>query len=64
MSVPVRTAPSLDVGTPRPVFPLPDRGWADFAVAPDGRFLAVVPEITAREQPVTVIVNWPAAIKR
>jgi serine/threonine protein kinase/Tol biopolymer transport system component len=64
MTVPVRTAPSLDVGKPRPVFPLPDRGWADFAVAPDGRFLAVVPEITAREQPVTVIVNWPAAIKR
>ncbi|HEX4566451.1 MAG TPA: hypothetical protein VH138_07445 [Vicinamibacterales bacterium] len=32
--------------------------WSDFDVAPDGRFVAIVPESLAAQQPLTVVVNW------
>lgn len=33
--------------------------WAGFVVTPDGmRFLAIVPEAIAGEQPLTVVANW------
>ncbi|HYK41632.1 MAG TPA: protein kinase [Thermoanaerobaculia bacterium] len=60
-SVPVRTEPSLSAGKPQALFALPDRGWEDFDVAPDGKsFLAVVPEQVSGEMPVRVVLNWPA----
>jgi serine/threonine protein kinase/Tol biopolymer transport system component len=60
VSVPVRTTPSLWLGTPAVLFPIPGRaGWTSFDVPPDGkRFLAVVPEVVASEQPLTVVVGW------
>jgi Tol biopolymer transport system component len=65
MAVPVRTTPRLEVGTPAPLFPLPGRAWDDFAVSADGkRFLAVVPQAFAGEQPLTVILNWTAEVRR
>lgn len=65
MEVPVRTTPNLDVGSPRPLFTLSGRDWADFAVSKDGkRFLAIVPQAFAGERPVTVIVNWAAEVRR
>jgi serine/threonine protein kinase len=66
VSVPVRTEPSIELGTPTTLFALPDRpAWGDFAVSPDGkRFLAVVSDVIASEQPLTVVLNWPAAIAR
>jgi Tol biopolymer transport system component len=65
MSVPVATSPSLQVGRPSELFRIPGRGWwIDFAVARDGRFLAIVPEVEADEQPLTVVVNWAAASGR
>jgi len=61
MSVPVRTTPRIEVGAPVPLFDTGARAWEDFAVSRDGqRFLAVVPQALAGEQPLTVIVNWTA----
>jgi Tol biopolymer transport system component len=65
MAVPVRLTPMLDVGSPAPLFALSGRAWADFAVSADGtRFLAVVPQSFAGEQPLTVIANWSAEVRR
>ena len=65
MSVPVRTTPRLEVGSPSALFALPGRSWEDFAVSADGkRFLAVVPQAFAGEQPLTVILNWTAEVRR
>ena len=65
MAVPVRTTPKLDVGSPAPLFALQGRTWADFAVSADGkRFLAVVPQALAGEQPLTVILNWTSEVRR
>jgi Tol biopolymer transport system component len=53
MSIPVRTTPTLDVGTPRPLFEL-TRAAILLDVARDGRFLLLVRQIVAYEQPITV----------
>lgn len=63
VSVPIRTAPSLEPGEPRPLFRLTaGREWSAFDVAPDGRFLAVVQEVSGSAQPATIIVNWAAEL--
>jgi Tol biopolymer transport system component len=65
MALPVRTTPTPEVGTPVPLFTLQGRAWEDFAVSADGkRFLAVVPQAFAGEQPLTVILNWTAEVRR
>ena len=58
---PIRTIPSIEPGEPRALFHLA-RGaeWQDFDVSPDGRFLAVVREVSGNAQPATVVVNWTA----
>ncbi|MDQ6891151.1 MAG: protein kinase [Acidobacteriota bacterium] len=62
-SVPVRTEPTLSAGKPTLLFQLPPRGWNGFDVAPDGKsFLAVVPERVGGEQPVRVVLHWPAEL--
>jgi Tol biopolymer transport system component len=43
-------------GQPRVLFDVPR--WIDFDVARDGRFVAVVTQVIAAEQPLAVIVNW------
>jgi hypothetical protein len=59
MSVPVRTSPALQIGASRELFKLPGKAWTSFDVSPDGkRFLAIVPEVVAGEQPLTVFVGW------
>jgi hypothetical protein len=60
MSVPVRTAPSLEVGAPAALFPTPGKwSWVNFDVSPDGqKILAIVPEVVADELPLTAVVNW------
>ncbi len=62
MSVPVRTAPSLEVGSPTPLFTIPGKQpWINFDVTPDGsKLLAIVPDVVADELPMTVVVNWTA----
>jgi hypothetical protein len=38
---------------------------AQYAVAPDGRFLMIVPVAeTAAPTPISIVVNWPATLKR
>jgi hypothetical protein len=66
MSVPVRTAPSLQLGTPSPLFALKGRSsWLDFDVSRQGdRFLAVVPDVVADERPLSVVVNWPSEVEK
>ena len=60
-AVAIRTAPSVEPGEPQALFRLaPGPGWQDFDVAPDGRFLAVVEEVSGGAQPATVVVNWSA----
>jgi serine/threonine protein kinase/Tol biopolymer transport system component len=64
MSVRVLTEPRLQVGRPTALFEMSGRAWEDFAVGPDGKqFLAIVPQTSAGEQPLTVIVNWPADVR-
>jgi hypothetical protein len=39
--------------------------WSSFDVSADGkRFLALVPEVVANEQPLTVVLNWTAEVQR
>jgi len=65
MAVPVRTTPTLKVGRPVPLFTVQGRAWTDFDVSGDGkRFLAVVPQAFAGEQPLTVILNWTSEVRR
>jgi eukaryotic-like serine/threonine-protein kinase len=66
MSVPIRTAPALNIGMAVPLFAIPGRWlWRDYDVSPYGqRFLAIVPQVIANEQPVTVVVNWTAQQRR
>ena len=66
VSVPVRLAPTLELGSPVPLFTVKGgKGWSDYDVSLDGKkFLAIVPEVVADEQPLTVILNWAAEIKR
>jgi hypothetical protein len=66
VSVPVRTRPSLELGSPVSVFPIAGKsGWRSFEVAPDGgRFLAIVPEVLGDELPLTVVANWTAELPK
>jgi Tol biopolymer transport system component len=62
MAAPVKTSPSLQIGEPKALFELKGRSnWKSFDVSADGkRFLAVVPEVVADREPLSVVVNWPA----
>ncbi|HET9369195.1 MAG TPA: protein kinase [Vicinamibacterales bacterium] len=64
MAVTVRTAPSLDVGSPRTLF-TPAKRWSDYDISSaDGTIIAIVPQIVAREQPITVVLNWQEEIRK
>jgi Tol biopolymer transport system component len=66
VAVPIRTTPVLVLGTPATLFAVSERAsWRDFAVAPDGqRFLSISSESRGSEQPVTVVLSWPAETAR
>jgi Tol biopolymer transport system component len=64
VAVPVRNRGTLEVGTPVTLFAVKGHAWISFDVSADGRFLAVVPEVVATEQPLTVVLNWPAELVR
>lgn len=65
MSVPVRTTPTLEIGTPTALFALTGKTWIRFDVSPDGkRFLPVEPMVVADELPLEVTVNWTADVPR
>ena len=59
VSVPIRTSPALSIGLRVTLFGLDRHGWVDFDIASDGkRFIAIVPELIADEQPLNAILNW------
>jgi serine/threonine protein kinase/Tol biopolymer transport system component len=61
MSAPIRTTPSFQPGTPRPLFPMSS---ALYSVLPtDSRFLVVEPG-RAAASPINAIVNWRALAAR
>jgi hypothetical protein len=63
VAVPIRTGASIELGAPKTLFTMPGKyRWAGYDVAPDGRFLAIVPDALASEQPLTVVVNWMAGL--
>ena len=66
VAVPIRTTPVLELGTPATLFAVSERAsWGDFAVSPDGqRFLSISYESRGSEQPITVVLNWPAETAR
>ncbi len=58
MAVPVQTTPEVVLGKPTTLFAMAIKRWTSFDVSPDGeRFLVVIPEIVAGEQPLTAILN-------
>ena len=64
MALPVQTSPVLRTGTPTAIFTISGRPWLNFQISRDGtRFLAVVPESSADEQPMTVVVDWAASLR-
>lgn len=56
MSVQVSTTPTLVIGRPRPLFEVGD-AVALHDVAPDGRFLVLVPKIRGGRTPLTVSIG-------
>jgi eukaryotic-like serine/threonine-protein kinase len=66
MAAPIRATPVLEVGRPARLFTthMTAGPWADYAVTPDGRFIAIVRTQIGSQQPMTVIVNWPATLLR
>jgi hypothetical protein len=70
MAVPVKTDRRFEAGTPVPLFETPltvNKNRADrdrrYDVAPDGRFLIVLP-VQSSEAPVTVVVNWASGLEK
>lgn len=56
ISVPIKTTPTLQIGTASELFALDATGWTGFDVTPDGqRLLAIVPLADAGKSPLTVI---------
>ena len=78
MAVPIRLAPSkhtLEAGAPVALFPtrlatggnIPTAGFqarAQYAVAPDGRFLMNISADEAVTSPITIVLNWVAGLKK
>jgi Tol biopolymer transport system component len=70
MAVPVKTDRTFEAGTPSLLFETPltvNRGRADrdrrYDVAPDGRFLFVLP-VQSAPSPTTVVVNWTSGLEK
>ena len=67
MAVEVRVkAGSLELSAPSPLFELAagNLNGRYYDVAPDGRFLANTSPLTAKAQSFSLVVNWPARLKR
>jgi len=70
MAVEVKPGPSFEAGHPRTLFETPYRlpgrlGLPGFDVSADGqKFLLVTPAGESAPPPMTLVVNWPAALER
>ena len=55
MAVPVQRTPAIELGKPSTLFAITSKRWVSFDMAPDGkRFLVIIPELVANDQPLTV----------
>jgi hypothetical protein len=64
---PQLTTSTTEPSTPRELFPLPvvETGWSPYDTAHDGqRFLVRAVTQQQGSQPLTLIVNWPALLKK
>jgi Tol biopolymer transport system component len=58
MAVPVRTTPAVELGAPSTLFAITNKRWVSFDMSADGkRFLVIIPEVVANEQPLTAFLN-------
>ena len=78
MSAPIRVAPdaqAVEVATPVALFPIhlaaggniavgSGTARAQYAVGRDGRFLTITPVDDAVTSPITIVLNWAAALKK
>ena len=67
MAVEIRGGPKFDRGVPKPLFEPVGLGTGEFApydVSKDGRFLMALSVNSSPIVPMTVVVNWPAALKK
>ena len=69
MSVPIKTAPSFAKGIPVPLFKTGLSGVdvyrLDFVPSADGKRILMSTPINAGDRPaITVVLNWPALLKR
>jgi hypothetical protein len=61
MAVEIRADSSFD-GVPVPLFSVRSSPWYD--VSADGRRFLVITEVLEEQSPLTLVVNWPAGLKR
>jgi hypothetical protein len=60
-AAPIKTSPALDIGRPQALFTRGSRRrWVSYDVMPDGRFVALEPVSFTAQQPLHVVINWPA----
>jgi hypothetical protein len=64
MAVPVKRGPALDPGMAVPLFQTNTVGTFPYDVTADGRFLVNTAAEEALSAPITVVVNWQAALKK
>jgi len=58
MAVAVRTTPAVELGKPVALFANASKPWISYDLSPDGkRFLVIIPEVVASEQPLTAFLN-------
>jgi serine/threonine protein kinase/Tol biopolymer transport system component len=58
MAVSIRTTPTIELGTPVALFAMASKRWVSFDATRDGnRFLVIVPEVVANEQPLTAMLG-------
>jgi Tol biopolymer transport system component len=65
VAVDVDASQDMRVGTPKPLFQLPEGANFAWDVTPDGeRFLIGVPVVKSTSRVLDLVVNWPAALKK
>lgn len=72
MAVSIETAPAFSAGVPRALFQVPDSlpvgggvGIVDpFDVSPDGQRFLLSPSTLNPSEPLSLIVNWTALLKK
>ena len=66
MAVPVKLEPRFEPGVPAPLFDTNLTGFFSYDVTVDGRFLvnSISEEDSSSSPPITIVMNWQAALKK